>query len=111
MPACAARAGIDRATLYRWLHDHEAFRVAFGLAKNEGRAALESRALAGALDDPKHALELLSRRYPDAWGRRDRVKLDANVGHTMTLAGLPAAERARLLRLALAEAEGESGEA
>lgn len=45
----------------------------------EGRASLEGHAIAGAPEDPKHALELLSRRYPKAWGRADRLKLDAKV--------------------------------
>ena len=104
-PACAARAGVHHRTLYRWLHENEEFRVAFSLAKLEGRAALEGHALAGAPEDPKHALELLSRRHPEAWGKTDRVKVDAKVEHSVTLSSLPAAEKARLLRLALAEAE------
>lgn len=80
MPACAARAGIHAATLYRWLKDNEKFALAFALARNEGRARLEERALATAdRDDGRHAIELLSRRYPSAWGRSDRVKLDAKV--------------------------------
>ena len=92
-------------TLYRWRNDHPEFGVAFGLALIEGRAALEGRTLAAAVDDPKHALELLSRRFPKAWGKTDRVKVDAKVEHSVTLSSLPAAEKARLLRLALAEAE------
>ncbi len=83
VPACAARAGINVATIYRWQKDNEEFRVAFQLAKLEGRAALEERALATAeRDDGKHAIDLLQRRHPKAWGRQDRVKLDAKVETT-----------------------------
>lgn len=67
-------------TLYRWLENEKDFAATFELAKAEGRAALEDRALALAeKDDGKHALELLSRRYPKAWGRQDRLKADVSV--------------------------------
>ena len=110
MPSCAARAGVDQATLWRWRQEDPTFALAFKLALVEGRAALEARTLALADDDPKHALELLSRRYPKAWGKQDRLKVDAKVEHSVTLASLPAAEKARLLRLALAEAERDGDE-
>ncbi len=109
MPACAARAGVSRETLWRWTKADEAFAVAFALAKNEGRAALEGHALDGAASDPKHALELLGRRYPKAWGRSDRMKLDAKV--ETTNAGFKTKEdvRACLQRMLAATGEDEEG--
>ncbi len=82
MPACAARAGVTRQTLHHWRKDYADFSVKFDLALQEGRAKLEGHALDGAIEDPKHALELLSRRYPKAWGKSDRMslKVEAKVG-------------------------------
>ena len=110
MPACAARAGIDVTTLWRWRKANDVFGIAFALAMTEGRAALEGHALAGAPDDPKHALELLSRRYPKAWGRADRLKLDAKVTDATPAAFKTASEVVACLdrmRAALATDEDE----
>lgn len=108
LPACAARAGVSRQTLYRWTQEDEAFAVAFALAKEEGRAALEERALALAeKDDGRHAIELLSRRYPKAWGRSDRVKLDAKVENTSAGFKSNAEVRACLQRMLSATEEEE----
>ncbi len=83
VPACAARAGVDPSTLWRWRKSNEEFAIAFRIALAEGRARLEERATATAeKDDGKHAIDLLQRRYPKAWGRQDRVKLDAKVETT-----------------------------
>lgn len=78
--ACAARAGVDRVTLYRWTISYPDFGAEFALAKEQGIANLEERAINNmGENDPKHALELLGRRFPRAWGRNDRLKLEAKV--------------------------------
>lgn len=108
MPACAARAGVSRQTIHRWTQEDEGFAVAFALAKEEGRAALEERALALAeKDDGRHAIELLSRRYPKAWGRSDRVKVDAKVEQTSTSFKNTDEVRACLIRMLAAVKDEE----
>ena len=45
-------------------------------ARAEGRLRLEKLVLLAAEGDGRLALEALARRYPDDWGRRERIEQD-----------------------------------
>lgn len=82
----AEYAGIDRATFYRWMQrGRESTRGKFSdfceAVKNAEREA-EVRAVAviqnHMADNWQAAMTYLERKYPDRWGRRDRVSLEVN---------------------------------
>jgi len=87
----AGFAGIDRATFYRWLEAGRRGRskryLEFMLAVEKAKADVETRVSAKLLkgiDDGRLelAVPFLERRFPDRWGKRDRVSIDADVNIT-----------------------------
>jgi hypothetical protein len=82
----AALAGIGETTLYQWLEwgregrpDYQKFQESLNnaLAKAQDRAV---KAFVGAFsNDPKMALEYLSRRYPEDWAKKDNLKVESKV--------------------------------
>jgi len=62
-------AGIDYATLARWMQDprHRAFREDCERAEAEAELQLVGIVRRAAEGDPKLALEFLSRRHPERW--------------------------------------------
>ena len=91
------RAGIDEATLYRWLERGEKqaqgpFRE-FRDAVKKAEADIETKATALVLkvafdaDNPNWvaAMTFLERRYPQHWGRRDRHELVGDGGGPVKL--------------------------
>lgn len=83
--AAAGLVGVEEHTLSRWYHrgagESRGLYRAFFLAVNEA----EAKFMAGATDmlqaaashNPKHVQWLLSRRFPDLYGRRDNVEAQA----------------------------------
>lgn len=84
----AAMAGINESTLYMWkakgreaksgiYHDfYEQVRHAEIEAKIRKVNVVER----AAANDPKLALEILARKYPKEWGRKDRMELGGEGG-------------------------------
>lgn len=72
--AAAAKAGVARETLQRWLKEDHTLCDARG----HGRARLERAVLRDAMKDGRLALEVLSRRCR-AWQKKDNVKLGGSV--------------------------------
>lgn len=83
--ATAAKAnGVGESTLYRWLEQGEAdaaadiasvhreFREAITRAEADSETKLLDAIVRAIPDDPKLALEILSRRHPARWARTNR---------------------------------------
>ena len=103
--ACAA-ADVDYSTFRRWMVAGEEGR---GKAYSEFREAItraESAAERDALThlqnampaDWRAAMAFLERRYPDRWGRRDRVAVDQQVQARVAVEETPDALIERLQR-------------
>ncbi len=117
----AARCGVDEATFYRWIQ-----------RGNDGGRPLE-RKLAAELEiatsdyvvnshaklyqdsTPRDIIEMLGRRFPNEYGRKDHLVTEQTVEHKMTL-NLPALSTealeliARADRLVLEAADVVDGE-
>ena len=80
--------GIPEGTWYRWLSEGEQeeeglrreFREAVKRAETEAEIRNVKFIQDAAITDWKAAMTYLERKFPDRWGRRERV--DANVTHT-----------------------------
>lgn len=75
--AAAAAAGISEDTLARWVKRSAANAEALTRAEGESEVALVAIIRAAAPHDWRAAAHLLERRWPDSWGRRE--KLDVNI--------------------------------
>jgi transposase len=93
----AALSGISPATFHRWMergaqgrHPYRAFREAVEHAETwaEGIAVrtVQSNIRAG---DWKAAMTWLERKFPDRWGRRNRVEVSGRDGGPVTVAARP----------------------
>ena len=71
----AAKAGVARETVQRWLKDEPDLKA----ARAEGQSKLEDVVLEGAKTDPRLALEILRCRSR-AWQKRELVKHSGQVG-------------------------------
>ena len=80
----AEYAGIGERTFYRWLHNGQEaqsgiYRQFWRAVKSAERES-EVRAVAiiqkHMADNWQAAMTYLERKYPDRWGRRDRLKID-----------------------------------
>jgi hypothetical protein len=73
-------AGIAPETLSRWLVRPESTYVAFRQALIEAEQQAEIRAVAlilkAAETDPRNAQWWLERKFPERWGRRERVDVE-----------------------------------
>lgn len=84
----AAMVGISEATLYRWKEKGRVgdAPVYITFYEDVRRAEVEAKIRKirvvenGALEDPKLALELLARKYPGEWGRKDRHEITGEGG-------------------------------
>jgi hypothetical protein len=101
----AARAGgISYETFRTWLKSEKPELAGFSAAIRDAEAHAEGvlydRVLTEARTDGKHALEVLSRRKPRRYGRRDQseVKVKGKIRHAIhpDLAGLSREQRAEL---------------
>jgi len=81
----AAYAGVDQATFHRWMavgatqergRFHE-FRKAIEAAETQAHMLLVAVVALHAQNDPKLALDVLSRRWPREWGKSDRLAISA----------------------------------
>ena len=80
--------GIGEATWYRWLSEGEQeeeglkreFREAIKKAETEAEIRNVKFLQEAAITDWKAAMTYLERKFPERWGRRERV--DANLTHT-----------------------------
>jgi len=96
--ASAARfAGINPSTLKRWVakgrdaiqtgatdprsKKYRSLCTAMDRARDQGRQALEAYVAKGASTDPRVALEVLSRKYPNEWGRKLAVSGEVKHEH------------------------------
>jgi hypothetical protein len=84
----AACAGIHKDTFYEWMKKGArgmAPYAAFAAAVNKAVAESESRDLAtilkAAQSEWQAAAWRLERRFPETYGRNDRIKIDAKVEH------------------------------
>ncbi|MCG8455704.1 MAG: hypothetical protein MI919_05440 [Holophagales bacterium] len=79
-------AGISESTFYRWLRKGQAEESGdfheLWIAVKKAESESEVRAVANVQrhmqDDWRAAMAFLSRRYPDRWGRHDRLSLDVD---------------------------------
>jgi transposase len=102
--AGAARAaGIEWPTFESWTRRFASFSSAVTRAEGASEAALVRAIRRQAPTDWRAALALLERRFPDTWGRRDRVDIELYVRTRARELGLDPDE-------ALAEAERVLGE-
>lgn len=87
----ARAAGISESTFYRWRERGEKARKgkfrkfweALKRAEAEGEQALVRRILSASNDTWQAAAWILERRYPDRWGRRDRVRHETDFGDAL----------------------------
>jgi hypothetical protein len=83
----AESVGISKGAFYEWVargegrHERPAtpeyvdFAAAVSIARARGRGVLELYVRQHSKEDGRLALEALARRYPEEWGRRDRIYL------------------------------------
>jgi hypothetical protein len=95
--AAAQYAGITPAVLVKWL-EHGRYQAEQGIVtphtilveqfeqgKLECDTILEASSFGAALKDGRHALDILSRRNPEDWGRKDSAHTTATVDITLEL--------------------------
>jgi transposase len=71
--AAAAYVGVDERTVERWKQRFAGFADALSRAEAESEVALVAIVRQAATQDWRAAAHLLERRWPDTWGRRERV--------------------------------------
>ncbi len=77
----AKYAGISEGTLYNWKHkgkigktpEYESFYKELVEAEIHAKIRKIKICEDGAVDDPRLALELLARKYPEEWGKKDKI--------------------------------------
>ena len=87
----ARAAGISESTFYRWRERGERARSgkfrefweALKRAEAEAEQRLVERILAASSDTWQAAAWMLERRYPDRWGRKDRVRHETDFGDAL----------------------------
>lgn len=87
----ARAAGISESTFYRWRERGEKARggkfrefwEALKRAEAEAEQRLVERILSASSDTWQAAAWILERRYPDRWGRKDRVKHETDFGDAL----------------------------
>lgn len=72
--ACIA-AGIDQRTLERWQERYVGFAADLARAEAESEVALVGFIRNAAAQDWRAALTLLERRWPNDWGKRERIEV------------------------------------
>ena len=102
---CARAGGIDYATLKRWLRRakddpaYARFQQDFLDAEHEGEVTRVSEVQTAGATDWRAAAWYLERRYPERWGRRDKLTVTPNPGQP------PAATADELLKRIESEIE------
>jgi transposase-like protein len=86
--AAALHAGIDDATLYRWMVAKASFASAIARAEADVEVRCTALILNAATTDPRHAEWWLERRRPDDYARRERVDLDVYIRQRARALGL-----------------------
>ena len=87
----ARAAGVSETTFYRWKQRGERskrgkyreFWEALKRAESEAEQVLVRRILAASNDTWQAAAWMLERRYPERWGRKDRVKHETDLGDAL----------------------------
>jgi len=74
--AAAMYAGISEDTVANWRRSSSAFSDAVTRAEAEAEVALVAFVRQAAQTDWRAGMELLSRRWPETWGRHDRVDVE-----------------------------------
>lgn len=107
----AAAAGIAWSTLKAWFargrDGDEPYRTFLALAqaaKLEAKERLVTAVVKGGLEDPRVGIEILARRYPKQWARRQRIDVAGVEGAPLNVRVVDADEA----RVALAEKLGGS---
>lgn len=93
LTTAAAFAGITRQTLYNWLQRGEKApegnygKFAMEVAQASAEAAdVAINSVTGAFpDDWRAAMEFLSRRFPDEWGKRERHEVSGPTGEPIRI--------------------------
>lgn len=82
----AIAAGIDETTFQRWMRrgrddfdlarpsEYNTFYQRVEVANGKVKAVLQGRVYAGSTRDPRLALKILERRWPDEWGLKIKVQ-------------------------------------
>lgn len=82
-------AGVGAQTLSRWMGRQREPYASFRQALLDAEAHAEIRAVAlilkAAAEDPKHAEWWLERKFPERWGRRERLDVRVDVEHRIRL--------------------------
>ncbi|TQF12489.1 hypothetical protein FJV41_28820 [Myxococcus llanfairpwllgwyngyllgogerychwyrndrobwllllantysiliogogogochensis] len=94
--AAAGLVGVDEQTLSRWFHRgaseprglYREFFVAVNRAEAEFMQGATETLQAAATTNPKHVQWLLSRRFPELYGRRDNVESKSPEDQTADTAAL-----------------------
>jgi transposase len=77
--AAAAYAGVDQDTIARWCHRSADFADNLSRAEAESEVALVAIVRKAAVDDWRAAAHLLERRWPETWGRRERIDVRVDI--------------------------------
>lgn len=77
--AACAYAGISDDTLANWARRSADFSDSLTRAEAESEVALVAIVRQAATQDWRAAAHLLERRWPDSWGRREKVDLEVYV--------------------------------
>jgi transposase-like protein len=96
--AACAYAGISDETLANWSRRSLDFLESLTRAEAESEVALVATIRQAAQQDWRAAAHLLERRWPDTWGRRDKVDLDVYVRQRARELGIDEDEALRSVR-------------
>jgi len=77
--AACLYAGIDQDTLAIWQRRYSDFSDLLTRAEAQSEVALVSIIRQAAHADWRAGMALLERRFPDSWGRRERIDLDVYI--------------------------------
>ena len=100
--AAARCAGIEIHTLERWAKRSAQFAQALSRAEAESQVALVAIVRQAAASDWRAAAHLLERRWPDEWGRREKIDIDVYARQRARELGIDEHEAVQAVRPACA---------
>lgn len=98
LKGAAAAAGSTEVTIHAWKRKDPAVAEMIDRACSESESTLVQLAADGCKKDGRIALMMLERRFPDQWGRIDRMAIKTEVCHSLVI---PEAQACKIRDMAL----------
>jgi len=78
-------AGVGVSTFCRWMEQNREFREAVDMAETEAEVEMVAHVKLAAKNDPVHGRWWLERKFPERWGRRDKVAVSGPDGAAVSI--------------------------